>query len=377
MSDEYNQNEKEIADKYRGIGKILGESLGDGLEDGGDKVKAASDKVYRDLLGRYQFYLKEKERLEKENAALTEATHRQTYEKQLSRAKNQERAEEIHQKEMLRLQKQANQEYLKEVKAQLKTIEALKKDIVSDFGEVSSFVEDRLSDVTQARERMEEKLQGYGGLFQERTVVLRNVDPKRSKFVYKDLIADLSKERKDLETYAGLLREIGSMENIPQELFYAIRELSVEDGIRFQQEFLKLSPKEKEDYLKDWEAIATLSKQVADMSYAQETELALADIDRELSAWFSTIPEGFFAEGEFSAEAFGEGFVKRLRSMQESLQAAVLSVVSIQNGMTEEKGQPAGNQTSVTYILNSAGETVSEQLRSAEKHATIERLRGV
>ncbi len=377
MAKEEYQNEKEIAEKYRGVGKILGESLGDGLSEGGEKAKAASDQMYQELLGSYQFYLKEKERLEQENSAITEATHREAYQNQISRAKTAQRAEEIHQKEMLRLQKKANQEYLKEVKAQLKAIEALKKEIVTDFNDVSSFVNDRLKEVSGARERMEEKLQDYGGLFQERTVILRNVDPKQSKIVYKDLIADLSKEREALEKYAGLIEEIRLLENVPKELFYAIRELSVEDGIRFQEEFLKLSPQEREAYLKDWEAIARISKQVADISYAQETEMALEEIDRELSAWFETIPEGFFAEGEFSAEAFGEGFVKRLKTMQEALQAAVLSIVSIPEKAAEEERQVAASNTSVTYILNSAGETVSEQLRSAENHAAVVKLRGV
>ncbi len=372
-----NREKKEISDHYQEIGKILGDSLSEGLSESSDGVREASDHVYDELLGSYQYFLKEKERLQRESSTISEEISQQSYQSQLSRAKTEEKANEIHQKELLRQQKKASQESLKEVKAYLKEIEKLKKEVISDFNDIASRAKAKLEEVSKSREKMMTKLQDYGGLFDERTVILRNVDPKRSKFTYNELIADLSDEREELQKYADLLGQVRGIDEIPKELLTAIQELSIHDGIRFQEELLAMSPEARAKYLGDYSEILKLSQEIADISYADETALALEEIERELAGWFGSIPEGFFAEGEFSAEAFGEGFIKKLGSLQEVLKEAVLSVVSIEERDTMSSTNETAGQTSVTYILNSAGETVAEQLRSAESHVAKIKLRGV
>ena len=68
------------------------------------------------------------------------------------------------------------------------------------------------------------------------------------------------------------------------------------------------------------------------------------------------------------------------KTRQAEIENAVLSVLpsdmSIAEAETDRQDGAKEFSSSVTYILNSAGETVAEQLRSARSHADIVKMRG-
>jgi len=228
---------------------------------------------------------------------------------------------------------------------------------------------------------MAEKMVKYGGLFQEQRLVFMNSGPGGRPEIFDDALLDLKKQRQELEEYAGLLREIQSRDEVPPEMIDAIRKLSVADAIKYGEAFLQLKPHELESYINDWVAIENLAQETSQESYAEDTKMALEQIEQELSAWYGSIPSGFFHEGELSAEAFGNAFVKKLQSMRQMLEEAVQSVViqPLENAEAFAKkstGVVNNVQQSMTYVLQGSGETVAEQLQSVRNHAIIEKLRG-
>lgn len=380
-----NQREKELSEAYKKIGRLLSENLGAGISEGADAAVDAMEQINTDLLATQQQYLNEKTRIEQETAAAEEEKSRRDYQNRLKKAKTAEQAEIVRQNERLRLQKKANAEYLEALESHLKTVEARikeqKESIVREFNDIAQRTAESLEELTYAENKMAQKMVKFGGLFNSKTITILNSGPNESKEVFEETILDLSKERKELETYAALLQEVQKRMDIPSELFQAIRDLSVEDAIRYQEALLALDDEKLADYLEDWEAIQRLSDETTKISYAQEVRAVLDMAEEELADWYGTIPENFFEEGRLSAEAFGEGFVEKLKSMQSILEAAVQSVITVEAlqspymQSTEEASGVQNVQNTVTYVLNSAGETVAQQLRSVRSHAEITKLR--
>lgn len=377
---------KNLQEEYKAIGKLLGESMGEGIKAGGENAQKAMETLGEGLLKSQESYLAERERIEKEIEAAQEEKYRQEYEHRLRNARTYRQAETVRQNEILRLQKKANKEYIDELKEHLKAVEAQieaeKGKIADAFEEIAKRAADSLSAVEKSRENMAEKMQNYGGLFETKNVVFKNAGPHDTPIYYQDTILNLSKEREELETYAELLKEVQKMDVIPEELFTEIRQLSIADAIRYQEELLSMSHQERQDYVKDWEAIKVLSEQTSGWVYAEDTRQILDGIEQELSAWYGTIPDGFLNEGKLSAASFEAGFLSKLQELQADIESAVLSTIAFENYVpgekTENVGQAEGKNfvQSVTYVLNSAGETVAQQLQSARQHAAVMRLRG-
>jgi len=252
--------------------------------------------------------------------------------------------------------------------------------VLHEFDQIAKKAADSLEDLEKAREKMAEKMVDYGGLYQSKRQIFLNAGPNGEREIYENAILDLSRERVELEKYASLLREIGMQEDIPSEMFQSIRELSIEDAIRYQEALLTLSDAERAAYIEDWKAIQNLAEQTAKDSFVKDTKLALDAIEGELENWYGTIPSGFFQEGTLSAEAFGAGFIESLANMQEMLQQAVSEVISgegflLQSGNSQTENTVRTNNYTTTYVLNGAGETVSQQLRSARAHEAVVQLR--
>ncbi len=386
MKEKNEQLEKELQEHYQDIGRLLGESLGDGVAEGSLSAVSAMETLGDELFESQKAYLQEKERIEQEMELAQEDKYRREYLNRLSKARTYQQAEIVRQNELFRLQKKANDAYLAELEEHLKQVEAQikaqKEKIANEFNEIGKRALGSLSEVEKAREEMAEKMRDYGGLFDTKNVVFRNAGPHETPIYYKDTILDLSDERKELETYAELLKQVQMLEEIPEGLFSEIRNLSISDAIRYQEELLEMSAGERSDYIEDWKAVQKLSQETSNWAYTEDTRQALESIESELAAWYGTIPEGFFEEGKLSAKYFGTGFLTKLDSLQAELESAVLSIFPTEpaewksnlgkGSQTEEKKE----LKSITYILNSAGETVAEQLRSARKHADITRLRG-
>ncbi|MBE7022723.1 MAG: hypothetical protein E7414_05875 [Ruminococcaceae bacterium] len=371
---------------YEHIGRLMAEGLSQGISNNKQKAEQAIENFNEDLLRAEQFYLEEKKRLQQEYDAAEEEKHRRDYQIKLQKAKTFQQAETVQINERLRLQKKANEEYLESLSQSLMEAEARFKEhkqrITDDFDAIARRATESLGELEEAREKMAAKISGYGNLFQERSVFFLNSGVDGASELFEEVLPDLTAQREELERYAAFLQEIQNRTDIPAELFHAIRELSISDALRFKESLLSLDKQELAAYVEDWQAIASLSKQTAEASFAEETRQALERVEQELEGWYGSIPAGFFQEGELSAEAFGTAFMNKLADMKETLNQAVLSVVSDSAGQMTlsaegRDSRAVGNtQNSVTYVLSGAGETVAEQLRSARAHAEIAKLRG-
>ncbi|MBE7048677.1 MAG: hypothetical protein E7393_04835 [Ruminococcaceae bacterium] len=384
MAGQEGQTERELSSSFKRIGRLLSENMGLGIAEGTDEAKTASDQLYQELLDSQTKYMQEKERLENAIEAAEEAQAQRNYQNRLKRAKSAAQVQTVQQNEQLRLQKKANDEYIDALETHLKFVEerirAQRERITDEFDQIAKKAADSLEDLEKAREKMAEKMVDYGGLYQSKRQIFLNAGPNGEREIYENAILDLSRERVELEKYASLLREIGMQEDIPSEMFQSIRELSIEDAIRYQEALLTLSDAERAAYIEDWKAIQNLAEQTAKDSFVKDTKLALDAIEGELENWYGTIPSGFFQEGTLSAEAFGAGFIESLANMQEMLQQAVSEVISgegflLQSGNSQTENTVRTNNYTTTYVLNGAGETVSQQLRSARAHEAVVQLR--
>ncbi len=377
--------DKKLQDKTKETYENIGRLMADGITKGKELAENAAKEGNRNLLLAEAHYLEEKKRLEEEYEAAEEARNQRAYQIKLQKAKTQEQAETARINESLRLQKKANEAYLEALKESLEKeeelIKAQKERITEDFEAIVKSASDSVGELNKARENMAEKMVKYGGLFQEQRLVFANSGPGGTPEIFDDALLDLKTQRQELEEYAGLLKEIQSHEEVPPEMLDAILKLSVTDAIKYGKAFVQLKPHELKSYIDDWMAIDRLAQETSQESYADETKKALEEIEQELSAWYGSIPEGFFHEGELSAEAFGNAFVKKLQSMREMLEEAVQSVViqpleSAESFAKKTTGVVNNVQQSMTYVLQGSGETVAEQLQSVRNHAIIEKLRG-
>lgn len=376
---------QELGESYQKLGEFFGEKVSEGILESLSGVERDSGSLLDALLESQEKIHAEIARVEEETEHAQEEKYQRDYRNRLNKARTAQQAETVRLNEMLRLQKKANAEYIEELEAFLKQIEAeikaQKEKIISEFNQIAAKATGSLSDLDKARQAMEDKMRDYGGLFETKHVVFRNAGPGGSPIHYDDTILDLKEERQELEAYAKLLESVKELDDIPQEMFSIIRKLSIPDAIRFQEELLKLSEKERADYVSDWNAILELSEETTKWAYADETRSVLDSIEQELTEWYGTIPEGFLVEGELSAEFFGQGFMSKMEALKQDIESAVLSVlpdgVHIMETVPEDSHEVSNEYPgSVTYVLNGAGETVAEQLRSARSHAEIIRLRG-
>lgn len=373
-----------LSGDFEKIGRLLSEKMGRGIAVGADSAQKALETMNADLLSSQKKYMDDIDSLERKMEEEEEAKYRREYQQKLQKAKTAEQAEIIRQNESYRLQKKANDRYMEALEEHLKNIEAKvkaqKKAIISEFDEIAERMSDSLEEVEKAKSRMEEKMTSYAPLFSVKQTTFLNSGFKGSKEIFEDTVLDLSKERANLTSYADLLNQVREKENIPSELYRAILNLPIDDAIRYQNALLSMGNDELESYLEDWQAIQSIAKETARESYAEDIRHILQTVDDALNAWYGTVPEGFFNEGQLSAEAFGDGFIQKLQDMQDMFRSAALSLfgsVSVErDGTNGSNVHNINNSNAVTYVLNSAGETVSEQLRTARGHAAVLKLRG-
>ncbi|MBE7034816.1 MAG: hypothetical protein E7402_01655 [Ruminococcaceae bacterium] len=383
MADE--QSTQQLKEEFKMVGRLLSEGLGQGITDGSKEAKAAMDQLGDELLDSQMQYFEEKARLEAAIDSAEEAKYRKEYQTRLSRAKSAAQAETVRKNEELRLYKKANEAYVDALEAHLATVEAKikakKTQIAEDFKDIAQRAEDSLETIEKSQQAMEKKMEDYGGLFEHKKYLFLNSGPNGTPERLERTILDLSAQRQELEKYSSLLQKVRERDDVPAELFDSISKLSIQDAIRFQEALLHLDDEKREQYFADWEAIQKLSEETAQRYFVDDTKRVLASVEQELADWYGTIPAGFFQEGNLSAEAFGQGFMNQLTSMQDMMREAINVVLSVP---VEETPQTApaerhtiqNKQYQVTYILGGAQETVAQQLQAIHSAETIKRLRG-
>ena len=180
---------------------------------------------------------------------------------------------------------------------------------------------------------------------------------------------------------------------MPAGFFDEIRDLSVEDALKYVNALNGYSDEWFKNYLDKYKEKVKLEKEIADSLYEVEqkdvddfrktTDETIEYLTKGLEEAGLTIPEGFFDVGEKSAAQFGEGFKAHLETMFEGLK---VQVQSFQASMFQNRelalAGVGGNITSITnhnsesISIEAKGETTRQVLAEIERQKTLGRFRG-
>lgn len=330
----------------------------------------ASEKLNSKLLDSEKKYLEEKERLNKEEAESESAIRRRTYIEKLATATNNLAVSKAYRNENLRLQKEANDLYLAELKEaaerEREIYEQLKDDIKDTYDEILSYADQSIIETEKKRLKMEEKLSDYGRMTKK--IIFHGAAPDGGDEIYPDLV-DPSKLTEILKDYAKNLTDVknrmaegGISSEYINSLTQAVSELSVDKGLEFTKELNSKKDGDFYAYIDKWIEKENLTKAISAQIYESEMQESVKStvdfMTKELEKLGLNVPEGFFLSGSISAEKFGDGFVAELSKQLAQIQSVIDSFnFSLNIGGTGGKEASTHNTSvySPTYQINSGG----------------------
>lgn len=266
---------------------------------------------------------------------------------------------------------------------------------IEDVDALVSEAEQAFKRILKGKTEFAKKLSDYGELYSKGTVTIKNAGPGMqlvdgSWIDQKDLVfnyiefADFDKQVQVLEDYRDALMAIKERGNVPTELFDAIKELSVDEGLEVANAMLDMSDAEFKKYITGYISKKQLEKEIAneifnkDIEGAREYYKQTADeLLDELGRSFEKVPESFLDGGIDSAEAFGEGFIQSIDGIMDSIKLAIESKLDeISADISIGYDKPGSNVYNSSYNFYGSGQTVSEQLEQARITDTVNKLRG-
>jgi len=373
----------------RGDMQKLGEDMMGGVADGiaanSGFATDAIEQANASAAAAEQRYLDEKKRTDEEY-------HRRIYQEHLRNAKTYEAAERIRRAEQIRLEKAANDEYLDNLRtaaqeekrildAQIREREQQEKSIVSMYDAILKAVDAKVSEVLKLQDRMEQKLANVGKLFDAGKYRFVGAGENGGDWVVDyTKLRDLDEDIARLEEYRDLLTDIKER-GISDDFFTVLRDMSVDDAMRFTEQLMALDDVDFAAYIDAWQRKQEAAAEIAKELYRSETDEVARYMADAMAEAGARIPEGFFDSGAQAVECFGDGFLARLGDVMGKINAAVMSDMQ---GMMPSfalagGGSGVGATTvyhSPTYNLAPSGESIAAQLQSIEAAQTVEKLRG-
>lgn len=373
------------------VGKQIVAGVGEGIDENGELAKRALESLNGGMLETERNYLREKERLDGENASLEEEKRQREYRKRLASAKDAVSTENIKQNEILRRKKAADAAYLEQLKASAEAEKAvlaqLESDIREIYGDIASEAENNFSEVLSAQEALQEKLSDYGAM--TRKVVFHGVGEDGSDLVFTEL-ADMDGQIRKLEAYSRAMEAVKERMRLAEfseeeiQAFGAeVMRMSLEKGAEFTAILQNESEESFVHYVRGWLKKQQLSEEISKTLYREAFFDAVDETKRYMEERLQEagleIPEGFFVSGSLSAENFGSAFIEELQKQMEKIRDMVDSfAVSLSPSLTASAVSVQASSVhhhSTTYVLNGSGETVAQQLMSARSHSELERMR--
>ena len=271
----------------------------------------------------------------------------------------------------------------------------LKQQIKETYETIAERALSAVEKINDAQRELSDKMKQYGQLYQEKQTIFRGAGEHGEDLEFTDIVLDLSAQRAELEKYAQLLEEVKRKDEIPAEMFALLREMPVDEAVRYADALLSASDADLKRYVEDWQAIQQLSDNTGtgafeeDLAHTvQEQYKLMAD---ELAAEGKELPEGFFDRGEESAERFGEGFVGQIETIVQTIKTrfetemqkvmdsitANMQLMAPAAVVTTAAQAGASSTTYQTqYYFASSGETIQQQLQTAQAADDVNRLRG-
>lgn len=232
--------------------------------------------------------------------------------------------------------------------------------------------------ISGAREAVEKNLDDYTKLYRTVNTTYKKAGPYGSDFVItKTYLSDLQAQTRELKEYAAALAAVKERGEIPKELFEELRELDVQSGLRFANALLEAGDDEFKAYIEAYRGHKNEISKIAGELTAENTQKAISVMKSKLEEVYGEIPDDFWQCGLESAQQFGEAFgeeIERiLKEIKQTVQSSMESAVP-----TVSVGTGTQNTSSYTasYNFYGSGETVSQQLKAARSAAVVERMRG-
>ena len=286
----------------QGVGEYIDEGLAIGIDNAKDKVLTSVNSLAEDTRTEVQKVTDEM------NAQLLESE--QKYADESIRLK--ESKSEADKQYLEDLKKTAETER-KIYDAQQKDVENLKKTILNTYKSIADECITEIDTLQKAQETLEQKLVDYGGIYDSYKLTLGD----ETKDVM--ALADMGPQIQQLQLYNDLLSQVGAMENVPQEFFALLRDMSVDEGIQFAQTILKTPDEQFDQYIADWQTKQELAKSISKTLYQEEAD----ELATEITTKFDTVEQEFFGVGENSATQFEDGFLAQLNSVIDNIKIAV------------------------------------------------------
>ena len=284
-------------------------TISDMLTDTRSEVQKARDEIYAPLLESEKRYQDESARVEIEQ---------KEFQKRIDAEKNSERQQAL--RDELEIKKEAGKKYLdtlntaaknerKIYTALQKDIENSQKSILNSIEELSKSALSSIEEVEKLQSTMQKKLSDYGDLYTKQT------KERYGKTFEVISLADLSKQTDALTNYADMLLRIKERGNVPQEFFAMLRDMSVEEGMKYAEALLNADDVAFNKYIDDWKAKQATAENLSKILYVDEAE----EVKSEIAEAFDKFDTDLDQQGRQNAAAWGNGFYEKVKSIIPSI----------------------------------------------------------
>ena len=257
--------------------------------------------------------------------------------------------------------------------ARQKDIENAEKRIYSAMQDFAEKAKATLEEVEKAQSAMAKKLKDYGDLYVSDTFKLGNLE-------YEVVgLANLESQTKTLQEYAEKLTAVKERGEIPEELFGILRDLSVDEGIKFADALLNADDETFNKYLQDWQNKQNAADNLSKVLYDDDAQKAQKKIDSYREEFDAVYKDNFDeicrksvenAEilGETWTDTFTQGVMEGMNGLLEMIKSSFASFVGIpQYAMAG--GYPEGGGSTVinNYNITAKDESAKGQMDAIQR----------
>lgn len=356
------------------VGAMIVAGMVEGIEENRGLVVEAAEGVTAQLLTAEEWYLQEKERIEKEHEEYAEAQRVKQYEERLAYAKDAAERQKIIDEEVRQQKERADQEYLDGLKAIAdeekkiaKEREERAKETVDFYaGKVKAVIDD-YEDLNSTIEKMKVKLQDYRG----DELYLRNavIDKDGSEIMTWFTLPDLSAQTSELKEYYNLLIAVKDRGADP-EVFDILRSMDVEEATDYATALMGATDEEFDRYMDQQQEKRETAQQIAYALYSDEAETLTTQFETVLSESMTTFAEYGYDAGE----EFMENFKKALEPLRDIVN--FVNEYAYGGSINIDGGGSSGGGNTVTYNVtqNIGGSTGSPAENAAAINSLLHRI---
>lgn len=210
------------------------------------------------------------------------------------------------------------------------------QEIVKSYTDLVDGVDKQLKDLEKRQQSYADKLSSVD--FYEK-------DPNSEAIK----LTDLSKETEKLQNFKDDLKKLEQLD-IQPEFIEQIKSLGKDEGAKFADLLVNSSQSERDKFIEEYKKIVELSGDISGELHKDES-MKLLD---EITNIFASVPEEMRANGELSAEMWGEGFIAKTRELMATakMQNMMVGINQQQTRELSSVGTGTNTSTSTTKTIN-------------------------